>query len=751
MKKQFTHLTSWLLRVSTLLLLATTAVAQPCVNDFTYYTSARQVVFDNSTHNPLGISYAIWDFGDGSPLFHQQPFDFVTHTYDSAGTYNVCMLDSLCENAQLICKSITISDTKFISADFTDSLIGDGLVALRPINYDASKGHHVQWDLGDGGHMTIADLDYQYQQSGKYNVCLTLIDSSRNYDIQCREIEVVVLNNCNAYFSYNIVNGVTQFANYSLFSDSNTTFTWYFGDGSTSNDPNPSHQYTAAGEYTVSLVLNGICYDSIAKPIIQPDTATCNALFTYDVSDQKVRFTIQNFNDDPSFPTQYFFQFGDGQEAYPLGNSAEVIYQNTGTYLVCLSNYSPLCNGAITMYCDSVTITSMIPICKADFDVYSNDFDAIVYNKSAVYGTSSPYTVSLTWGDGYTTPAAADSFYYLHQYDSAGIYSVTLILTSTAGCSDTISKIVGVGPLLSLSGTINANGSAAAYTGVNLFAYEPALGTLTYYTSTSTNEQGEYEIFLPSGYYLVQADFAFDPQTNGFFLPTYYQNKLNWDVADVITLTSNRTGIDIDLIPFDQPTEGIGMISGMAMYGAGNTNQQGPITPGTPAGKMLLYLLDANNNPVIYTHAHDNGKFSFESLPYGTYKVWAEMAGKVTQPTTVTIDASNPTLSGMQIIVGKATITTGLFERAVKVNAPGIKVFPNPSSDNLFVQAGEKQQITAISIMNATGQYQQQLPMESTPDGQRVDISFLPAGLYMVTIQLQDGNIASYRVIKSGE
>jgi PKD repeat protein len=751
MKHPFTHLTTWLLRISALLLLASTAVAQPCVNDFTVYKSARQVVFDNSFQNPNGFGFAVWDFGDGTPLFYQQPFDYVVHTYDTAGTYTVCMLDSFCVNPEQVCKTITVSDTKLVSAEFTDSVIADGLIALRPLYYDESKGDQIQWDLGDGGHMTIADLDYQYQQSGQYNVCLSLVDSAGNYDINCRVIDVVVLNNCHVFFDYHIVNGVTQFINYSSYSDTNTTFTWYFGDGSTSNDVNPSHQYSGSGEYIVSLVLNGVCNDSIAKPIMQPDTATCNSSFTYTVSDQTVRFTIENFDDNPAFPTQYFFQFGDGQEAYPMGNSAEVIYQNTGTYLVCLSNFSPLCNGAPAMFCDSVTITSMIPICKADFDVYNNGFEAYVYNKSVVYGTSLPYNVSLTWGDGYTTPAAPDSFYYSHVYDSAGIYSVTLILTSTAGCSDTISKIVGVGPLLSLSGTITASGSPSQYTGVNIYAYEPSQGTLNYYGYTSTNELGVYELFLASGYYLVQADFAFDPLTNGFYLPTYYQNKLNWDLADVITLTSNRTGIDIDLIPFDQPTNGSGMISGMAMYGAGNTNQQGPITPGTPAGKMLLYLLDANNNPVIYTHAHDNGKFTFESLPYGTYKVWAEMAGKVTQPTTVTIDANNPNLNGLQIVVGKTTISTGLFERAVKAPTQNIKVFPNPSSSNLFVDAGAEQRITSISVMNINGQYMQQLPMESTPDGERIDIRSLPVGLYMITIQLQDGSIGSYRVMKSAE
>ncbi|TNF25586.1 MAG: PKD domain-containing protein, partial [Bacteroidetes bacterium] len=45
--------------------------------------------------------------------------------------------------------------------------------------------------------------------------------------------------------------------NFSNFSTNGAVYTWDFGDGSTSNDVNPSHTYTSNGVYTVSLSVDG--------------------------------------------------------------------------------------------------------------------------------------------------------------------------------------------------------------------------------------------------------------------------------------------------------------------------------------------------------------------------------------------------------------------------------------------------------------------------------------------------------------
>ena len=66
-----------------------------------------------------------------------------------------------------------------------------------------------------------------------------------------------------------------------------STWQWYFGDGGTANTQNTSHAYTAAGTYTVKLVVTDIngCMDSVTKDVTAlpgivadagPDTSFCS-------------------------------------------------------------------------------------------------------------------------------------------------------------------------------------------------------------------------------------------------------------------------------------------------------------------------------------------------------------------------------------------------------------------------------------------------------------------------------------------
>jgi hypothetical protein len=210
-------------------------------------------------------------------------------------------------------------------------------------------------------------------------------------------------------------------------------------------------------------------------------------------------------------------------------------------------------------------------------------------------------------------------------------------LNNAAGCSDSLTKIVSVGPKYTLSGKIKQGGLPAYYSGVYIYSYDSTSGILYKNNYTSTDDSGHYEIRLKKGYYLVQADFAFDPYNNGYYLPTYYKNKLNWDLADVIYIQSDRNGVDINLIPFNYDSTGNGNISGLVKYGIGVVDQNGPIQEGKPAEKMLVYLVDDKGKTIAYTHTDNDGKFDFGKVPIGNYKVWGEMAGKQTLPAQASI------------------------------------------------------------------------------------------------------------------
>jgi hypothetical protein len=398
--------------------------------------------------------------------------------------------------------------------------------------------------------------------------------------------------------------------------------------------------------------------------------------------------------------------------------------------------------------CKNIRIDSLTAICKANFDLYSNAFSAVAYNASIAYGSSVPSNITLKWGDGFIY-SGIDSGMFNHTYANEGSYNVTLIMNNPAGCIDSLTKIISVGPEYILSGTIRQGGLPAYYSGVYVYNYDSVSGLLYKNNYTSTDENGNYSISLKKGFYLVQADFAFDPFNNGFYLPTYYKNKLNWDFADVIYIASNRDSVDIDLIPFSYDSAGIGTISGFVKYGTGVVDQNGPIEVGKPAEKMLVYLIDDKGKAVSYTHTDADGKFDFGRIPVGNYKVWGEMAGKQTIPALANINNTVNKVSGINIIIGKNTVSTSISEQPKVKETAAFNVYPNPTNGIVKIDwEALNQKPNAVQIFDITGKLLVTKNIEANDLSAELNISEYTNGLYFVKIISKDGNTVIKKVFK---
>jgi PKD repeat protein len=122
------------------------------------------------------------------------------------------------------------------------------------------------------------------------------------------------------------------------FTNCTTTYSWNFGDGTTSNDPSPMHAYPASGTYNVSLTVNYSC-TICAKTLTATRTVTYTAPSTWTASqtvnvptDQRpqVLSTAASTYSD-SWPLSQPDNTLDARSSFIMG--AQGIWRNNGAHV----------------------------------------------------------------------------------------------------------------------------------------------------------------------------------------------------------------------------------------------------------------------------------------------------------------------------------------------------------------------------------------------------------------------------------
>ncbi len=237
------------------------AKGNPCTS-LTYYFTNSSV----ATRGSFGPKSFLLDYGDGSPVDTIGLVINKPHTYPSIGTYQVRLrlIDTtFCNTPDSF--PITLRVNPLVKAKFETPLTG-----CAP--YDAvfqntsDGGISFLWSFGDGTTSTQQNPTHRYQNPGVYNVRLIANDSTTcNKTDTSAFFPITVLAKPTARFSWAPnppqANVPVSFTNLSTGA---VRYTWDFGDGQTSTDINPVHEYDATNNYTVTLYAynSGGCVDS---------------------------------------------------------------------------------------------------------------------------------------------------------------------------------------------------------------------------------------------------------------------------------------------------------------------------------------------------------------------------------------------------------------------------------------------------------------------------------------------------------
>ncbi|MGZ4033453.1 MAG: PKD domain-containing protein [Bacteroidia bacterium] len=126
-----------------------------------------------------------------------------------------------------------------------------------------------------------------------------------------------------------------NFVDYST-TNTGAQYVWTFGDGGTSNQTSPTHDYTSSGTYNVTVTVTSIhgCVNSANTTntiVVNPGTV---AKFSAEAMDGTIISPSYNFNDASVNAATHYWDFGDGANSTAV--SPQHTYTNEGTYTVTL-------------------------------------------------------------------------------------------------------------------------------------------------------------------------------------------------------------------------------------------------------------------------------------------------------------------------------------------------------------------------------------------------------------------------------
>jgi PKD repeat protein len=287
------------------------------------------------------------------------------------------------------------------------------------------------WDFGNGNTSTMMNPVTVYLQPGTYTVKLVVTSISGQSDSLIR----------NNYISTGVVPSVSFTASplticegeIVTFQNQTQNFTsclWDFGDGNTSTDVSPSHQYTLAGQFTVTLVAThtaGGCSHSLTKT--QYITVHPKPVTTFTASPVTGCFSNQpvSFQSVSSYSVSYQWLFGDGQSS-TLQNPSHV-YNNSGPFTVTLITTSAFgCK-------DTLVKNNYIHFLDNPVPVINASATGGCTPKNIGFSTNAQNVTSYLWnfGNNQYSNLPNPNFYYT----TGGTYTTSVTVTYQNGCSNT--------------------------------------------------------------------------------------------------------------------------------------------------------------------------------------------------------------------------------------------------------------------------------------------------------------------------
>ncbi len=375
----------------------------------------------------------LWDFGDGTFSTLASP----THTFP-IGVYNIRLTITTaggCSVSVNYTPGVTVSAKP--SANFSAN--PRDVCAHVPVDFtDLSTGNITswQWDFGDGGTSVSQNPTHVYEDTGYFNVRLIISNNGCNDTLTFANyihIKPPVANFANAFTCSDPKTQI--FTDHSIGADE---WNWDFGDGTGTTVQSPVHVYADTGIYTVTLLVRNHTTgcDYTRQSIIHVVIEKARFVATDTVICKNIAVNFNALPNNPANIVSYNWDYGDGTTG--TGSNPSHTYSVAGQFDVQLIITDIVgCSDTLLkqLYIQVDGPTSNFTVTNPGTCLMS----AINFTDISVSDGTHPIT-TWTWnyGDGIIETLTSPPFQ--HTYAGPGVYSVSLTVTDSKGCIDSIRK-----------------------------------------------------------------------------------------------------------------------------------------------------------------------------------------------------------------------------------------------------------------------------------------------------------------------
>ena len=396
--------------------------------DSTFFT-------DLSTHHPDSL---FWIFGGGNPVTSTDTMPYVT--YNATGFYDVTLMayNQAGSDIETKVQYIEVIDPAPV-VDFVanDTLIIEGNSTIFT-DLSTNNPDSVRWTFAGGSPATSTNVapSVTYTNSGYYDVTLTAYNQAGSDTLTklmyIHVIEPAPVADFEADTTVVVAGDSTFFTD--LSSNHPDSLFWVFAGGSPaiSSDTMPYVTYNTPGFYSVSLNAYNqagvgsetkVDYIQVIAPAPQVNFIA-NA--TVVVAGDSVTFTDLSTNN----PDSLAWEFAGGTPTTSNDTAPKIAYDVPGVYNVTLAAFNAAGGDTLT----KVTyITVLDPVPVAGFIA---DETSIFTGDSVTFtdlSTNNPTAWSWVFSGG--SPATSSDSMPVVQYNTPGLYDVTLISSNQAGSS----------------------------------------------------------------------------------------------------------------------------------------------------------------------------------------------------------------------------------------------------------------------------------------------------------------------------